>query len=253
MTKTMRQQTILFDLDDTLVYCNKYFDIVIRQFLDTMTTWFKAWDLKKKEIKTVQSEFDIARIQKNGFHSEHFPRSFTDTYEHFCNQRSKVPSEEEKSYLWDLGMSVYGIEIDPYPGMVDTLETLRDADHELYLYTGGELVIQQRKIEQMKLAAYFGERIFIRQHKTAEALVDIIEEQGFHRANTWMVGNSVRTDVRPGLQAGLNVIYLQRPDEWHYNMIDIDVEPQGAFYTLEKLVDVPRVIQEWLALSIKAT
>lgn len=253
MTKTMPQQTILFDLDDTLVHCNKYFDMVIRQFLDTMTTWFKAWNLQDKEIKTVQSEFDISRIQKNGFHSEHFPRSFIDTYEHFCNLTGKAPSEEEKSHLWSLGFSVYDMEIDPYPGMVDTLEMMREAGHALYLYTGGEPIIQHRKIEQMKLATYFGDRIFIRQHKTTEALAAIIAEQSFCPAKTWMVGNSVRTDVLPGLQAGLHVIYLQRPDEWHYNLIDIDIEPQGAFYTIEKLVDVPRVIQEWLVSSTEAT
>lgn len=249
MTKSMPQQTILFDLDDTLVYCNKYFDIVIQQFLDTMTTWFHPWNIKNREIKSVQSEFDIAGVQKNGFESEHFPRSFIDTYEHFCSLTGRVSSEDEKYQLWKLGLSVYDIEIEPYPGMVETLNILRDQGHELFLYTGGMPHIQQRKIDQMKLSAYFGDRIFIRQHKTVEALATIVKEQGFQPSNTWMIGNSVRNDVQPGLLSGLHVIYLKRPQEWVYNVIDIDIEPQGALYTLDKLSDVPLAIQEWLSAA----
>ncbi|MCY9529833.1 MULTISPECIES: HAD family hydrolase [Paenibacillus] len=249
MTTSMPKQTILFDMDDTLIYCNKYFDIVIHQFLDTMTTWFNSSNMSAQEIKSVQSKFDIAGVQKNGFQSEHFPRSFIDTYDHLCNLTGRDSSEEEKEQLWKLGLSVYDMEIEPYPGMVETLELLRDQGHELYLYTGGEPVIQQRKIDQMKLSAYFGDRIFIRQHKTAEALAEIVKEQGFSPANTWMIGNSVRTDVQPALLAGLHAIYLKRPNEWLYNVIDIEIEPQGALYTLEKLADVPRVIEEWLLAS----
>ena len=41
----MREQTILFDLDDTLVHCNKYFDFVIDQFVDLMLTWYSGHGL----------------------------------------------------------------------------------------------------------------------------------------------------------------------------------------------------------------
>ncbi|PZM63678.1 HAD family hydrolase [Paenibacillus dendritiformis] len=242
----MPRQTILFDLDDTLVHCNKYFDIVIQQFLDTMMTWFAPWKLPAEDIRAVQVRIDIAGVQDNGFQSEHFPRSFIHTYEHFCALTGRTPSADETELLWKLGLSVYEFEIEPYPGMIDTLDRLRDEGHELFLYTGGEPVIQGRKIEQMKLSDYFGDRIFIRRHKTADALSSIVREQGFRTESTWMIGNSLRTDVIPALLSGLNAIYLKQANEWAFNIVDIDAEPNGAFETIEQLTDVPRVIRNWI-------
>ncbi|CAH8771287.1 HAD family hydrolase [Paenibacillus dendritiformis] len=242
----MPRQTILFDLDDTLVHCNKYFDIVIQQFLDTMMTWFAPWKLPAEDIRAVQVRIDIAGVQDNGFQSEHFPRSFIHTYEHFCTLTGRTPSVDETELLWKLGLSVYEFEIEPYPGMIDTLDRLRDEGHELFLYTGGEQVIQERKIAQMKLSDYFGERIFIRRHKTADALSSIVREQGFRIESTWMIGNSLRTDVIPALLSGLNAIYLKQANEWAFNIVDIDAEPNGAFETIEQLTDVPRVIRNWI-------
>ncbi|CAH8713740.1 HAD family hydrolase [Paenibacillus thiaminolyticus] len=242
----MPRQTILFDLDDTLVHCNKYFDIVIQQFLDSMMTWFAPWKLPAEDIRAVQVRIDIAGVQDNGFHSEHFPRSFIQTYEHFCTLTGRAPAADESELLWKLGMSVYEFEIEPYPGMIDTLDRLRDDGHELFLYTGGEPVIQGRKIEQMKLSDYFGDRIFIRRHKTADALSSIVQEQGFRTESTWMIGNSLRTDVIPALLSGLNAIYLKQANEWAFNIVDIDAEPNGAFETIQQLTDVPRVIRNWI-------
>lgn len=158
----------------------------------------------------------------------------------------RAPAADESELLWKLGMSVYEFEIEPYPGMIDTLDRLRDDGHELFLYTGGEPVIQGRKIEQMKLSDYFGDRIFIRRHKTADALSSIVREQGFRTESTWMIGNSLRTDVIPALLSGLNAIYLKQANEWAFNIVDIDAEPNGAFETIEQLTDVPRVIRNWI-------
>ncbi|GAC42564.1 HAD family hydrolase [Paenibacillus popilliae] len=242
----MPRQTIVFDLDDTLVHCNKYFDIVIQQFLDTMVTWFAPWRLPAEDIRAVQVRIDMASVQDNGFQSEHFPRSLIQTYKHFCARTGRAPSADESELLWKLGMSVYEFEIEPYPGMSDTLDRLRDDGHELFLYTGGEQVIQERKIAQMKLSDYFGDRIFIRRHKTADALSTIVREQGFRIESTWMIGNSLRTDVIPALQSGLNTIYFKQANEWAYNIVDIDAEPHGAFETIKQLRDVPSVICNWI-------
>lgn len=119
-----------------------------------------------------------------------------------------------------LGLSVYEHPVEPYPGMVETLNLLRSQGHELLLYTGGETAIQQRKIEQMKLAEFFEDRIYIRQHKNAEALEEILRSRFFDRTSTWMIGNSLRTDVMPALSAGINAVYIKIPNEWLYNIVE---------------------------------
>lgn len=166
----MIKQHIIFDLDDTLVYCNKYFNLVLGEFFENMQEWFDNHALTVQDIRDKQLEIDVTGVNQVGFASHHFPQSLIDTYRYFSQKYARATSTEEETFLTKLGMSVYDREVEPYPHMVETLESLQSAGHALYLYTGGETVIQQRKIDQMKLSAYFDDRIYIRQHKTSKHL-----------------------------------------------------------------------------------
>lgn len=241
------KQHILFDLDDTLIYCNKYFFFVVDQFVDAMSTWFTGSSLVTPgNIRDKQTEVDIALVGHTGFKSEHFPQSFIETYRYFCDLTGRRRSKVEEDFLWKLGLTVYDQEIEPYPHMEHTLEELSSAGHELHLYTGGEPLIQQSKIERMGLERYFNTRIYIRQLKNNEALEQILLHGNFDREHTWMVGNSIRTDVVPALTAGIHAIHMRAQDEWQYNMVQIDVKPKGAFFTLDRLKDVPDTIHRYM-------
>ena len=236
------KQTILFDLDDTLIYCNRYFFKVIDLFADWMADRFRREGLDPAEVRRVQAEIDIAGVQVVGFDSEHFPRSFVETYRHFAALFGAKPSRDDEETALRLGRSVYELETEPYPHMEETLERLKEEGHELHLYTGGDPDIQMRKIDRFELRRFFGSRIHIRRHKDAEALENIAASCGFDRSRTWMVGNSLRTDVIPALKAGINAIHVQVEKEWQYNIVRVDVEPKGAFIRLRQLKDVPAAI-----------
>jgi putative hydrolase of the HAD superfamily len=238
----MTPQTILFDLDDTLVHCNKYFMLVIDQFVDVMLTWFAGHGLTPKTIKDKQLEIDLAGVRVHGFIPERFPQSFVETYRHFAERFGRRPSRSEEQFLYKLGNSVYAYTIEPYPHMSETLETLAGAGHRLFLYTGGDASIQRRKVREAGLHRYFGERIFVTLHKNVEFLRTIVAEQGFDASRTWMIGNSVRTDVVPALEAGLNCIHIPAHNDWHYNVGEVNVRPQGAFLRLGSLREVPPAI-----------
>lgn len=53
----MQKQTLLFNLDDTLVHCNKYFRDTINAFVAQLQEWFEK--LTKEEIKQKQLEIDL--------------------------------------------------------------------------------------------------------------------------------------------------------------------------------------------------
>ncbi|GBG07905.1 HAD family hydrolase [Paenibacillus sp. MY03] len=242
----MKQQ-ILFDLDDTLIYCNKYFFFVVDQFVDSMTTWFQGYEVVTADsVREMQHEIDVALIGNSGFKSEHFPQSFIDTYAYYSDLTGRKRSAVEVDFLWKLGLGVYEHQTEPYPHMEQTLDALAEAGHELHLYTGGELLIQRRKIEQMNLERYFGSRIYIRQLKNNDALEQILKNSDFDRKHTWMIGNSIRTDVVPALTAGIHAIHMRTLEEWQYNVIGINVQPKGAFLTLDHLQDVPPAIHRFI-------
>jgi putative hydrolase of the HAD superfamily len=236
----------MFDLDDTLVYCNKYFHFILDRFADEMMDWFGTAGITRADIAAKQTEIDIAGVQILGFKSEHFPQSFIDTYRHFQQLTGRAPSPLDEEKLWKLGNSVYELQVEPYPMMEETLESLAGNGHELHLYTGGDVLIQYKKIESMRLERYFGDRIYVRQHKNTEALEQILSAGAFDRANTWMIGNSVRTDVLPAVRCGINAVYLKQEAEWTYNVLPIDAEPSAALLTLTALPQVPPAIHDYL-------
>lgn len=240
----MKPQTILFDLDDTLIHCNKYFVAVLDQFADLLTTWFSSYRFSKAEIKKKQLEIDIAGVNIHGFTTDHFPHSLAETYAYFSHMTGRSQNRKEKEELLQLGRSVYDRQVEPYPYMVETLDQLKTDGHRLFLYTGGVASVQHKKIKAVRLESYFGDRIFVRQHKTAEALEKIVKQEGFERDNTWMIGNSIRTDVVPALKAELNCIYIPAQLEWEYNIVEITDEPKGVFLKTSSLQDVPKVITD---------
>ncbi|WP_019638660.1 HAD family hydrolase [Paenibacillus fonticola] len=242
---TLRQQ-IIFDLDDTLIHCNIYFEQILDQFAALLLDWLGTERLTKHEILAKQTEIDIAGVEKVGFISSHFAESLVDTYRYFCSLlgRSALPAEEDT--LSRLAMSVYEQEVEPYPGMMETLDILLEQGHELNLYTGGDKAIQQRKIDQLKLSAYFEDRIYIRRHKNINELEKILRSRHFDRKRTWMIGNSLRTDIAPALTAGIHTIYIKHPNEWSFNLVELKESTDTSMYTVSSLEQVPNIIAESL-------
>lgn len=240
--KYMTQQ-IIFDLDDTLVHCNKYFDLILGRYFELMTDWFGDNGPTTNEIRSKQVEIDVETVSTSGLASDNFPKSLIATYRFFCTKYNRPADPYQEKQLMKLGLSVYDQEIEAYPGMVETLDILKQDGHELYLYTGGDDTIQQRKIEQMKLDVYFDDRIFIRQHKNVESLENILTTNPFDRKITWMIGNSLRTDVLPAVTAGINSIYLKQQNEWLYNLIELQREMQQSVLTISSIQEVPPVIR----------
>lgn len=238
----MQKQSILFNLDDTLSYCNRYFNQVIDDFADQMTTWFTS--IKKKEIKQKQLQIDVAAISQHGLKSERFPESFVGAYKYFCDLTGKKKDTNEIQYLRELGFKVFDIPVEPIPYMSETLQRLKEEGHELYLHTGGDEANQRRKIAQLEIATYFEHRVFISEHKDTTALSDILKTINADPKVTWMVGNSLRTDIVPALEMNIHAIYVPAETEWQYNVVDVNVEHSSAFLKVNSLQEVPDVIDK---------
>lgn len=238
-------QQILFDLDDTLIYCNRYFFRAIDSFTELVVNWLNDPLVTKDQLKEMQASMDTQLISVSGFKSEHFPQSFVDTYLHFCTLLGRPSSPVEIDKLWKLGIEVYAHETEAYPNMEETLKQLSQQGHELHLYTGGEQNIQLRKIQDMSLDRYFDDRIYIRQVKNIPALDELLTAHSFERERTWMIGNSIRNDIVPALSAGIHAIHVKIPDEWVYNIVEIDVTPKGQFVSVQSLHQIPPVISRY--------
>ncbi|MCI3920347.1 HAD family hydrolase [Paenibacillus sp. TRM 82003] len=241
---------LLFDLDDTLIHCNKYFDLVIDEYAEQLETWFSGFRLTKDEIKKKQLEIDLAGIHISGFTKERFPESFVETYDYFAALYGREPDDRERDLLLKLGYTVYDSEFELYPNVVNTLADLQAEGHLLSLYTGGDETLQRSKVEKVNLSPFFEDRIFVAVHKNSEALEGILTRMQFDRSRTWMTGNSLRTDIAPAVICGIGAMYIPPLSNWAFDAVEVPEAEPGRLLTLRSIEDVPEAVKR-IASSLR--
>jgi putative hydrolase of the HAD superfamily len=236
------QQTLILDLDDTLIHCNKYFKKSKFEFVKKLQGLFKT--LTHDEILQKQMEIDLKSIEEHGLHSSRYPESLVDTYVYFCQKFNREMKEKEIDAIRNIGRKVFEMEVEPFPYMYKVLEVLQEEGHHLFLFTGGDAFNQYRKIFQLGLEEYFNKGIFIFKHKNTKALKTVLTKIRSEKRSTWMIGNSLKTDIKPAIELGINAVHIPSEIEWSYNIIDIDIEPKGTFAELKSLLQLPEFLKE---------
>jgi putative hydrolase of the HAD superfamily len=238
----MNQQTLILDLDDTLIHCNKYFQQSKMELVKKLQGWFKT--LTYDEIIQKQIELDLKSVEEHGLHSSRYPETLVETYAYFCKKFNRKMKETEIDVIRIIGRKVFEIEVEPFPYMYKVLEELQEEGHHLFLFTGGDAFNQYRKIFQLGLEKYFNKGIFIFKHKNTRALKSVLTKIRSNKKTTWMIGNSLKTDIKPAIELGINAIHIPSEIEWSYNIVDIEIEPRGTFAELKSLIQLPDFLSE---------
>jgi putative hydrolase of the HAD superfamily len=239
------KQHLLFDLDDTLIHCNRFFNEAREQFLQAMGQFFASYAIDLNMVSETQNQIDLSGIEEHGLGKHRFPESLASTYRLMCEKFGKDHDTQEEQELLAIGYGVYTRPVELYPQAHETLLKLREAGHELYLYTGGDIEIQTAKVLNAGLHELFPEhRRFVSEHKNRTVLAEILQKNKFDREHTWMIGNSARNDIRPALEEGIHAIYLPDKDGWSFDQADLNVPIRGRFHTLDHISEVPKIIYE---------
>lgn len=228
-------QTLIFDADDTLWECNTYFEQAIHRFME----FLHSEHLTREAIREVLDTFERA----NGYGARAFAKSLVETYRELAPEND--PGDEET--IKKLGLGILDQEMETIPGVEETLVRLRP-HHMLILFTKGEEEEQQLKISRSPLAACFDYHI-ITHDKTMETYQDVVDSLALEPARTWMIGNSMRSDILPALNAGLNAIYVPNPYTWHMENTEFRHDPdwQGTFLEVEKITQLTEFFAAELA------
>ena len=81
------------------------------------------------------------------------------------------------------------------------------------MMTKGNPAEQAGKVERSGLREYFS-AIEIVPRKTRMTYRTAIAKFALRADNTWMVGNSPKSDVNPALSAGLNAVFVPHGNTW---------------------------------------
>jgi putative hydrolase of the HAD superfamily len=223
-------QTLLIDADDTLWENNVYFERAIASFISYLDHRTYTAEQVRERLNSVEH----TTISTHGYGLQSFRRSLITCFE----QLTDCPiSEEKHERIVSFAQSIAEHEIELIPGVAETLAALATR-HRLILVTKGDHAEQNDKFRRSGLASHFS-AVEVLPEKQDAAYRSLSAHHRCESCNTWMIGNSPKSDINPALAAGLNAVFIPHDFTWALEHENIDHPPAGCqFLELAHFADL---------------
>jgi putative hydrolase of the HAD superfamily len=224
--------TIAFDADDTLWHNERHFAEAQNTFRFLLADY-----VDPERADAVMLETEKNNIPLYGFGVKGFILSMLEA-------ASKLTEGQASAFLNDsilaLGRSMLKHPVELLPFVSEVLAELQ-GHYSLILITKGELIHQERKVAHSGLADFFG-HVEIVSDKTSATYKRIFESHGQGAGRAMMVGNSMKSDVIPALDAGAFGVHVQHDFSWALEHAEAPFD-HGRFHAIDSLGALPALIR----------
>lgn len=221
--------TIAFDADDTLWVNEPIFTQTRIKLEEIVAPYIPIETLEADLYK-----FENQNLALFGYGVKGFMLSMIETALEMTDQRL---SGTDVQRIIDLGKDMLQHPIEVLPGIIETLEALKD-QYELMIITKGDLFDQETKIARSGLAHYF-QRVEIVSEKNPSSYQELINRNGLDINRFLMIGNSLKSDVLPVCKIGGKAIHIPFHETWVHEKVESH-EAEGFEYL--ELGDVRELI-----------
>jgi putative hydrolase of the HAD superfamily len=174
------------------------------------------------QVRQALNEQERETILAHGYGLTSFTRSLVATYERLS---SGPVAEHNLLRVRSFARTIAEQEIELLPGVAETLPRLASR-HRLILMTKGDQAEQADKLTRSGLAKHFY-AVEIVAEKDPATYRAVIAHHELSPHTSWMIGNSIKSDINPALAAGLHAIFLFHKDTWVLEHAAIDPAPPG--------------------------
>jgi putative hydrolase of the HAD superfamily len=233
MLTASRLTTIGFDADDTLWHNERFYRLTEDRFAALLAEHAEPGDIKARLLEAEKRNLGIY-----GFGIKGFTLSMIETAIEVTRER--VPAGVIAQIL-AVGRDMLAHPVETLPHVRETLEGLAGR-FRLVLITKGDLFDQERKLAASGLGDLC-DAVEIVSEKTAETYSRIFGRHGDGAAQSMMVGNSVRSDILPAIEAGAWAVHVPHDLTWEYEHAH-PPEADARYRRIEDLGALPAVLTE---------
>lgn len=228
--------TLGFDADDTLWQNEQFFRDTEGRFLDLLAD-FGDRTMLANRLFAVEKR----NIPLYGFGIKGFVLSMMETALEVSDGRL---DQTMMTAILAMGREMLRHPVELLPGVRETLETLA-ARYPLILITKGDLFDQERKLTASGLADLF-HAVEIVSEKSASTYARVFAARGDGPDKGLMVGNSLRSDILPALEAGAFAVHIPHDLTWLYEHVEEPVDHPRLFIetSIRNVLDVIEKINE---------
>ncbi len=220
---------LIFDADDTLWENNIYFERAFDDFVE----YLDHSTLTPPQIRDVLNEIELVNSKIHGYGSVNFGLNLQQAYRHLAEDEI---GEEDLAHVMSLAVRILEQPIELIEGVEETLEQLARR-HDLTLFTKGHPEEQRMKVDRSGLARHFAHTAIVKE-KDGAAYRRLVTERGFDPEDTWMIGNSPKSDINPAIEAGLKAVLVPHPHTWVLEHQDVRDAPEGRFLCVAAFPDL---------------
>ncbi|CAN7647410.1 HAD hydrolase-like protein [Bosea sp. LjRoot9] len=206
--------TIGFDADDTLWQNEQFFKLTEARFVALLGEHGEAAEISGRLL-----EAERRNLAFYGFGIKGFVLSMIETAIEVTQGQAPAAVIGE---ILTAGREMAAHPVETLPHARETLEVLA-GEYKLVLITKGDLFDQERKLAQSGLGAFF-DAIEIVSDKTVATYQRIFARHGDGAEQAMMVGNSLKSDIWPALEAGAWAVHVPHELTW---ALEHAQEPQG--------------------------
>lgn len=229
--RIMSLSTVGLDADDTLWRTEPHFRLTQARFAELLSPFADAEALHARLV-----EVEAKNLRLYGYGVKGFTLSMIETAMEFAAGADATGAIRE---ILAAGREMLVHPVDPLPGVAETLAILADR-YRLVLITKGDLLHQERKLAASGLGDHFS-AVEVVSEKDAAVYERVFARHGTGATQAAMVGDSVRSDILPALEAGAFAAHLPPPLTWAHEHAE---PPHGhpRFAELASITDLP----DWL-------
>ena len=223
-------QTIGFDADDTLWHNERFFKLTQERFADLLKDHAQPDHLDERLLAA-----ERRNIGHYGFGVKGFVLSMIETAIEVTEGR--VPGSVIGEIL-TAGQDMLAHPIELLPHAQEAVAALAGG-HHLVLITKGDLLHQERKLAQSGLGELF-DAVEIVSDKDRRTYARIFDRSPGGPAAAMMVGNSMKSDVIPAIEAGGWGVFVPHDLAWSLEHAEPPEHPR--YHTLQDLGALPALV-----------
>jgi len=195
---------VVFDADNTLWEVESLYDDARRSMVEVLA----ARGIDRFISEEIQQAIDQNLHRTLGYSAQRFPESFEQTLVYFFPNASN----QEREQIRAIAEQVFVRPAVAHEALNQVLTALQ-ASYKLGIVTAGERWVQESRLRQFVYQNQF-DAIEIVPRKEVATFVAFARSNSIDTVRSWLVGDSMRSDIIPGRSAGFNCI-LVRSHNWH--------------------------------------
>ena len=225
--------TVGFDADDTLWHNERFFRLTQDRFEQLLADYADPAHLHQRRL-----EAERRNIAHYGFGIKGFTLSMIETALDITQNR--VPASVIRELI-EAGQEMLRHPIDLLPHARETVQAAAQ-NHKVLLITKGDLLDQERKLAQSGLGDLF-DGVEIVSDKTPATYQALLQRHGVGATQAMMVGNSMKSDVRPMVALGGWGVFVPHGLTWELEHAEPPTDTT-RFRELPSLAGIPQLLHE---------